>query len=151
MRQFLSRLAVAALLLTTVSCVDDGPDFIWLRVVHSIPDGPIVRASVDEYVFQRDLIFSQATPEVGDSLLGSSGSSAVMTVRYFDPRALSTEVLLTVNVPVERDSTSTVVLAGTFDAPEAIVLLAPRLKRPLPDLTFQFVHAAPDQGPFDVY
>jgi trimeric autotransporter adhesin len=151
MRLFFSRLAVAALLLTTVSCVDDGPDFIWLRVVHTIPDAPALRVTYDDYVFQRDVIFTQATPELGESLRGSSGSTAEVTVRYFDPAGLSAAALLTEEVPVERDSTSTVVLAGTFDAPEAIVVLAPRLKRPLPDVTFQFVHAALDEGPLDVY
>jgi trimeric autotransporter adhesin len=151
MRQFFSRLAVAALLLTTVSCVDDGPDFIWLRVVHSIPDAPAVRATFDDFVFRRDTFFGLATPESGESLLGSAGSSTEITVRYFEPAGLSAEVLLTAEVPVERDSTSTVVLAGTFDAPEAIVVVAPRLKRPLAELTFQFVNAALDEGPLDVY
>lgn len=151
MRLFFARLAVAALLLTTVSCVDDGPDFIWLRVVHAIPDAPSLRASFDDYVFRRDLVFSLATPEAGESRLGSFGFSTGITVRHFDPTGLAGVPLLTQEVPVEIDSTSTVVLAGTFDTPEAIVVLAPRLKRPLPTLTFQFVHAALAQGPLDVY
>jgi hypothetical protein len=54
-------------------------------------------------------------------------------------------------VPVQKNSTTTVVYTGSFDAVETVVVVSPRRSRPLNTLYFQFVHAALDQGPLDVY
>jgi hypothetical protein len=147
-----ARLAAAAfLILTTAACGGngDGPEYFWFRVVHTMPDTPTLRVSYDRYVFRRDIGFGNATDEGGESLLG--GPTARLTARYLDSNGAVQDTLFSLDVPVEEGSTSTVVFAGTFDAPEAITVVSPRLKRPLAAVNFQFVHAALDDGPVDVY
>jgi trimeric autotransporter adhesin len=146
-----ARLAAAAfLILTTAACGSgDGPEFFWFRAVHTMPDTPTLRVSYDRYVFRRDIGFGNATDEGGESLLG--GPTARLTARYLGFNGAVQDTLFSLDVPVEEGSTSTVVFAGTFDAPEAITIVSPRLKRPLAAVNFQFVHAALDAGPVDVY
>lgn len=151
MRQFLARFTVIVLLLGVASCSGDGADYTWLRVVNAVPDSPTLTANWDKYVFRRDVAFGNATAEGGESLLKSFGSSAQITVRYRDALGDLGGTLLTENVAIAQDSTSTVIIAGPFDAPEAITLVSPRLPRPLAALSFQFVHAALDIGAVDVY
>jgi hypothetical protein len=151
MRHILARLCAVAVLLSLASCGGDGPDFIWLRVVHTIPDAPTVRVSYDEYALRQTTSYGIASNEGGDSLLSRSGPLAGMTAEYFGPDNLVAGTLLTMDIPVEKDHVSTVVLAGSFDAPQAFTVKSPRRDRPLATLHFQFAHAAPDQGALDVY
>lgn len=153
MRQRFARLAAAAvLILSTVACGSgDGPDFIWLRSMHAIPDAPQMRIFFDGYVFRRTLSFGATSDEGGESLLSSAGNTARLHLEYFGPDAQVAGNLLSTDVPIEQDSTTTVVFAGWFAEPEAIVVVSPRPPRPLAALQFQFVHAAPDVGPLDVY
>jgi hypothetical protein len=152
MRQLLARLVAVALILSTTACGSgDGPDFIWLRAMNAMSDSPTMRVSYENYVFRRDLPFGNLTDEGGESLLSSSGSTARLTLDYFQPRGELGGAILELDVPVEKDATSTVIFAGNFDAPQPITIVSPRLKRPLPSLTFQFAHAALDLGAVDVY
>jgi hypothetical protein len=153
MRQRFARLTAAAvLMLSTVACGSgDGPDFIWLRSMQAIPDAPQLRITFDGYVFRRNLSFGATTDEGAETLLRSSDVSARYHLDYFGPNAQIGGGLLSDDVPIQQDVTTTVVFAGWFDEPEAIVVLTPRLARPLAALQFQFVHATPDIGPLDVY
>jgi hypothetical protein len=152
MRQLLVRLTAVALILSTTACGSgDGPDFIWLRAMNAMSDSPTMRVSYENYVFRRDLPFGNLTDEGGESLLSSSRSTARLTLDYFQPGGELGGAILELDVPVEKDATSTVIFAGNFDAPEPIVIVSPRLQRPLASLTFQFAHAALDLGPVDVY
>lgn len=149
MRLRFAPLAVIALLLGAASCTGDGPDIIWLRAMHAIPDGPAMRVTYENYVFRRTVNFGSATNEGGESLL--SGASARMTAEYFQPRSGIGGTLLTLDVPVQVDAVSTVIFAGRFEAPETITVVTPRRERPLEALYFQFAHATPTLGPLDVY
>lgn len=151
MRQLLARLAAVAVILSTVSCSGDSPDFIWFRVMHAMPDTPVVRVDFENYVFRRALDFGTATSEGGESLLKGSGTTARMTVEYFGPRNQIAGTLLELDVPVAIDAISTVILAGDFDAPEPMVVVTPRRARPLGALYLQFAHATPALGALDVY
>jgi hypothetical protein len=152
MRQLLARLVAVALILSTTACGGgDGPDFIWLRAMNAMPDSPTMRVSYENYVFRRDVSFGNLTDEGGESLLSSSGPTARLTLDYFTPGGELGGAILELDVPVEKDATSTVIFAGNFDAPEPITIVSPRLKRPLASLTFQFAHAALDFGAVDVY
>lgn len=152
MRQFFARLAAVALVLGTLaSCGGDGPDYTWLRAVHVVTDAPTLRVSSDEYVFRRQVAFAASTDEGGESLI-SQNRPTRLTLEYFAPPGnVISGPLLTTDVPVQKDSTTTVVYAGSFDAIETIVLVSPRRSRPLNTIYFQFVHAALDQGPLDIY
>jgi|GEM_PF-6721682 len=152
MRQLLVRLTAVALILSTTACGSgDGPDFIWLRAMNAMSDSPAMRVSYENYVFRRDVPFGSLTDEGGESLLSSSGSTARLTLDYFQPSGELGGAILQLDVPVEKDATSTVIFAGGFDAPQPITIVSPRLKRPLAALTFQFAHAALDFGAVDVY
>jgi hypothetical protein len=151
MRQILARLAALALILGIASCGGDGPDYVWFRAMHAIPDGPVVRISYDGYVFRRDLSFGNSTEESGDALLTRAGDRPLMTAQYFEPGNQIGGTLLTREVPLEKDAVSTVILAGDFDAPEVITIVSPRRPRPLGSIYFQFAHATPTLGAIDVY
>jgi hypothetical protein len=151
MRQPRARLTAVAIILSTVSCSGDGPDFIWFRAMHAMPDTPVVRVEFENYVFRRTLDFGATTTEGGESLLGGSGSTTRMTAEYFGPRNQVAGTLLELDVPVAVDSISTVILAGSFDAPEPMVVVSPRRTRPLGALYFQFAHATPALGALDIY
>jgi hypothetical protein len=152
MRQLLVRLTAVALILSTTACGGgDGPDFIWLRAMNAMSDSPTLRVSYENYVFRRDLPFGNLTDEGGESLLSSSGSTARLTLDYFQPGGELGGAILELDVPVEKDASSTVIFAGNFDAPDPIIIVSPRLQRPLASLTFQFAHAALDLGAVDVY
>lgn len=151
MRQLLARLAAVAVILSTASCTGDGPDYIWLRAMHAMPDTPLVRVDFENYVFRRTVDFGAATSEGGESLLSGSGGTARMTVEYFGLRNQVAGTLLELDVPVVVDAISTVILAGDFDAPEPLVVISPRRARPLGALYFQFAHATPALGALDVY
>jgi hypothetical protein len=152
MRHLLARLAAVALTLGIASCgSDDGPDITWFRAIHTMPDAPNVRVFFQNYVFRQTLSYGIAGSEIGDSLRGSSGTTSVMTVEYFDPGNVVGGVLYTLEVPFEVDTISTVVLAGTFENPEPFVVRSPRRDRPLNLPYFQFAHAAPELGAVDVY
>jgi hypothetical protein len=152
MRQFLVRLAGLALILSTAACGGtSGPEFIWFRAMHAMPDGPGLRASYDDFAFRRNLAFGLASDEVGESLLSASDTSALLTVEYRQPDGTIAGTLLTLDVPVEKDSMSTVIVTGWFDAPETVTIVTPRRPRPLAALYFQFAHAAPGVGALDVY
>lgn len=151
MRQFLARLAAVAVVLSTASCTGDGPDYIWLRAMHAMPDTPLVRVDFEDYVFRRTVDFGAVTSEGGESLLSGSGGTARMTAEYFGLRNQVAGTLLALDVPVVIDAISTVILAGDFDAPEPMVVVSPRRARPLGALYFQFAHATPALGPLDVY
>lgn len=151
MRQLFARLAAVAVILSTASCTGDGPDYIWFRAMHAMPDTPVVRVDVENYVFRRTLDFGAATSEGGESLLEGSGTTARMTVEYFGPRNLIAGTLPELDVPVAIDAISTVILAGNFDAPEPMVVVTPRRARPLGAMYFQFAHATPALGALDVY
>jgi hypothetical protein len=147
-----ARLAAAVLILTSVGCgSSDGPDIIWLRTINALPDAPVVRVSADGFVYRRNVPFAVSTDEGPESLLRSSQQTARFNVDYFGPNNQIAGTLLNTDIPVAQDTTSTVVLAGWFDEPQPIIVLTPRLQRPLGALQFQFVHAAPDFGPLDVY
>lgn len=151
MRHFLARLAAVAVILSTISCTGDGPDYIWLRVMHAMPDAPAVRTDFESYVFRRSLDFGASTSEVGQSLLSGSGGTARLTAEYFGPGNQVAGLLLELDVPVAVDTISTVILAGAFDAPQPMVVSSPRRNRPLGALHFQFAHATPALGALDVY
>jgi hypothetical protein len=151
MRHFLARLAAVALTLSIASCGGDGADITWLRVMHAIPDGPLVRVGFDDYVFRRDLDFGNTTDEGGESLLSRTGPTAKMRAAYFAPVTQSPTAFLELDVPVQKDAISTVILAGSFDAPRTITIVAPRRPRPLAALYFQFAHATPALGALDIY
>lgn len=152
MRQFLVRLAGLALILSIAACGGaSGPEFVWFRALHAMPDGPDLRASYDGFAFRRNLSFGFSSDEVGESLLSSSDSTPRLTVEYREPGGTIGGSLLTLEVPVEKDSISTVIVTGWFDAPETVTIVAPRRSRPLGALYFQFAHAAPGIGALDVY
>jgi hypothetical protein len=152
MRQFIARLAAVALALGTLaSCGGDGPDYTWLRAMHVVTDAPSLRVSSDEYVFRRQVAFGASTDEGGESLI-SQNRPTRLTLEYFGPpNNVISGPLLTTDVPVQKDSTTTVVYTGSFDAVETVVVVSPRRSRPINTIYFQFVHAALDQGPIDVY
>lgn len=151
MRHFLRRFAVSILLLSVVSCSGDGPDFIWFRAIHAVPDAPDLRLRFDDYVYRERIVFGSASREGAESLLESSAPPASMTLDYFAPNNLVGDTVLTLDVPIEQDAISTVVLAGSFDSVEPVVVVSPRRPRPLGKLYFQFVHAVPGEGALDVY
>lgn len=151
MRHLVARLAAVALLSSIASCSGDGADIIWLKVMNAIPDAPAVRISFENYVFRRNTVFGVSTSEGGESLLSGAGSTAKMTADYVESSAQAGGTLLTVDVPVEIDALSTVILAGSFDTPQAITVVEPRRPRPLGALYFQFAHAAPAFPALDVY
>lgn len=151
MRQLLARLAAVAAILSTVSCGGEGPDFTWLRAMHAIPDAPVVRVEFENYVFRRSLDFGNSTSEGGESLLEDSGTTTRMTAVYMGPDQQVAGTLLELDIPVAIDSISTVILAGSFDVPEPVVVVSPRRNRPLASLYFQFAHASPALGALDVY
>lgn len=151
MRHLLRRLAVPVLLLSLVSCSGDGPEFIWFRAIHAVPDAPDLRLRFDEYVYRERITFGSASREGAESLLQSSAPPASMTLEYFAPNNVIGDTLLTLDVPIEQDAVSTVVLAGNFDSVEPVVVVTPRRPRPLGSLYFQFVHASPGEGALDVY
>ncbi|NGX14951.1 DUF4397 domain-containing protein [Wenzhouxiangella sp. XN24] len=151
MRHPVARLAAVVLLTSIASCSGDGADFIWFKVMHAVPDAPVVRVSFDDYVFRRNTAYGISTNEGGESLLSGADPTALMTAEYLEPNAEVGGTLLTVDVPVEKDSLSAVILAGSFDAPEAITVVGPRRPRPLASLYFQFAHATPSLPALDVY
>jgi len=151
MRPVLARLAVVALLLGTASCGGDGPDFIWFRAIHAVPDAPVLRVSFQDYVYRENLSFGAAAEKRPESLLSGAGSSARMTLEYLPPDDQRGAELARLDVPIEKGSTTSIVLAGSFDDIQPILVITPHLPRPLSSLYFQFVHAAPAQGPLDVY
>jgi hypothetical protein len=151
MPKFFARLVTVALILATASCGGGGPDFVWFRAMHAMPDAPALRAYYDDYVFRRTLDFGQVSNEVGDSLVEGAGSVAHLTVEYLGLGNQADGTLLTGDVPVAKDSVSTIILAGSFDEPRLLTVLSPRRQRPLAALYFQFAHAAPALGPLDVY
>ena len=151
MRTTLARLAAIVLLLPLASCSGDGPDYTWLRTMHVVRDAPALRVQFENYVFLENTSFGTSTTERIQSLLKDNGPSSLMKVEYFAPdRTIGGEVLA-LEVPVQKDFTSTVVLAGTFEEPQPIVVVQPRRPRPLDRLYFQFVHALPELGALDVY
>lgn len=151
MRHRIARLAaVAVLILGTGACGSgDGPTFIWLRAMHAMPDSPTLRITFENYVFRQNVGYATSTNEGGESLL--SGTTARLTAEYFEPDGSVGDTLLNFDVPVDEDHTSTVIFAGSFDNPETITVVTPRLDRPLGALHVQFAHAALDQGALDVY
>lgn len=151
MRHFLRRLAVSLLLLSAASCSGDGPEFIWFRAIHAVPDAPDLRLRFDDYVYRERVTFGSASQEGAESLLQSSAPPASMTLEYFAPNNVIGDTVLTLQVPVEQDTVSTVVLAGSFDSVEPVVVVTPRRPRPLGSLYVQFVHASPGIGALDVY
>lgn len=152
MRQLLVRLVAVALVLGTTACGgDSGPAYIWFRAMHAMPDGPGLRVDVENYVYSRDTIYGTSSGEGGDSLLSSSPPTARLTATYLVPGASSRSTLLSLDVPLEEDHTSTVIFTGTFDDPQTLTVVAPRLERPLAAINVQFAHAALDLGPLDVY
>lgn len=151
MRPVLARLAVVALLLGTASCSGDGPDFIWFRAINAVPDAPVLRVSFQDFVYRQDLGFGLAAEEGAESLLSGTGSSSRMTLEYLSPGSTRGTELARLEVPIEKGSTTAIVLARNFDEIEPIFVVTPRRERPLGSLYFQFVHATPAQGPVDVY
>lgn len=152
MRQLLVRLVAVALVLGASACDGDGgPKFIWFRAMHAMSDGPGLRVDVENYVYTRDIIYGISAGEGGDSLLSSSPPTARLTATYLAPGATSRETLLSMDVPVEEDFTSTVIFTGTFDDPQTLTVVSQRLARPLAAINVQFAHAALDLGPLDVY
>jgi hypothetical protein len=152
MRQLLARLAAVVLILSSTACeFGDSPDFTWLRAMHAMPDSPALRVSFENYVFRRDVSFGTGTTEGGESLLSSAGPTARLTVEFRAPDGTTGGTLLNRDVPVQKDATSTVILAGSFDDPETIIVVTPRLPRPLSAIHVQFAHAALELGAMDVY
>lgn len=152
LQRFLRLAAVAALALATVACgSSDGPEIIWLRTIHAIPDAPTVRVTAEGFVYRRSMPFGVTTDEGPESLLRSSQQTARFNVDYFGPNNQIAGSLLSTDVPIAEGVTSTLVLAGWFDELQPIIVLTPRPPRPLATLQFQFVHGAPEVGPLDVY
>ena len=151
MRQLLTRLVAVALLLGTASCTNDGPDYVWLRTIHAVPDAPALRVSFDRYVFRTTLTFGNSSQEVGDALLSDSADLARMSLDYFGPGNEGVVPLFNLDVPIAKDGSSTVVLAGNFDDIQPIIVTGPRRPRPLDSAWFQFVHAAAAEPALDVY
>ncbi|MFU8821304.1 MAG: DUF4397 domain-containing protein [Gammaproteobacteria bacterium] len=152
MRHWFQRLIAIGLILSIAACGgSDGPAFTWLRVMHAMPDTPTVRARFEDFVFVRDVAYGIASDEGGESLLESANNIARLTATYQGPGGAVGGTLLTQDVPMAEDSVSTVIFAGSFDAPEAFTVVTPRLKRPLGSLYVQFAHAALDLGAVDVY
>lgn len=151
MQRILARLLVAALFASLVSCTGDGPTYTWLRTMHVVPDAPNLNASFDDFVFRENMPFGTTTDNRLQSLLDRNNGIAPMTLEYFGPNGRIAGTLLTLDVPVEKDTVSTVIMAGSFDAIEPVVVLTPRRERPLDRLYFQFAHAAPGQEALDVY
>jgi hypothetical protein len=148
-----ARLAAAAvLILVTAACgPGDGPDFTWLRAMHAVPDAPALQVTFDGYAFRREVVYGAASPEGGESLLGPAAQTTRMSAGFFAPESNNRVPLLELDVPVEQDSTTTVIFAGSVDAPEVITVVSPRLKRPLGAMSVQFAHAALEFGALDVY
>lgn len=152
MRHRFARLIAVALILSTVACGSgDGPEYIWFRVMHTMPDSPNLRITYEDYVFRQSVAYATSTAEGGESLLSGAGPTAHLTATYFEADGSLGDTLLSLDVPVEKDHSSTVVFAGGFDDPQAITVVSPRLERPLGAMHVQFVHAALDQGALDVY
>lgn len=153
MRYRFARVAAAALLILSIAACggSSGVDFIWLRVIHAMPDSPSLRVSFENYVFRRDVAYGTSTQEGGESLLKSAGSTALLTADYFQPGGSLGGTLLTLDVPLEKDATSTVIFAGSFDDPQTITIVSPRLERPLAAMHVQFAHAALEFGGVDIY
>ena len=152
MRHRFARLVAVALILSTVACGSgDGPEFIWFRVMHAMPDSPNLRITYEDYVFRRSVGYGTSTTEGGESLLSRTGPTARLTAEYFEAGGSLSDTWLNLDVPVEKDHTSTVVFAGGFDDPQTITVVSPRLERPLGAMHVQFVHAALDHGPLDIY
>lgn len=151
MRKILAGLAAAILLATLPACSGDGPDYTWLRTMHTVRDAPALRARFENYVFLETMPFGTSTTERIQSLLKENGNSTVLTLNYITPDNNVSDDLLTLEVPVEQDSISTVIFAGTFDDIQPIVVVQPRRPRPLDRIYFQFVHATPELGALDVY
>ena len=152
MRHWFHRLIAIGLILGIAACGgSEGPAFTWLRVMHAMPDAPTVRVRFENQVFGRDVSFATSTNEGGEGLLDDSGNTTRMTATYQGPTGTFEEILVTTDVPLVEDSTSTVIFAGSFDSPEIFTVVTPRLKRPLAGLHVQFAHAALDLGAVDVY
>jgi hypothetical protein len=152
MRKILVGLTAAILLAALPACSGgNGPDYTWLRTMHAVPDAPVLRARFENYVFLERMLFGTSTQERIQSLLEENGTSTVLTLDYVTPDNSFGDQLLALEVPVAIDSISTVVLAGTFDNIQPIIVLQPRRARPLDRLYFQFVHASPELGALDVY
>ncbi len=152
LHRFARLAAIAVLILTTVACgSSDGPEIIWLRTIHAVPDAPAVRATAEGFVYRRSMPFGVTTDEGPESLLRSNQTTARFNIDYFGPNNQIAGSLLSTDVPIAEGVTSTLVLAGWFDKLQPIIVLTPRPQRPLATLQFQFVHAAPDIGPLDVY
>lgn len=151
MQRILSRLLVAALFASLVSCTGDGPTYTWLRTMHVVPDAPNLRATFDDFVFRENMPYGTSTDSRLQSLLDRNNGVAPMTLEYFGPDGTAAGTLLTLDVPVAQDTVSTVIMAGSFEAVEPLVVLTPRRERPLDRLYFQFAHAAPGQEALDVY
>jgi hypothetical protein len=152
MRLIPVRLATVTLILSIAACDgNSGPDFIWLRAMNAMPDAPAVRVSYENYVYQRNIEYGNSSAEGGESLLGSAGPTARLRAEYLHAGGTIGGTLLTLDVPVQKDFSSTVILAGSFAEPEAFIVHSPRLPRPLAALNVQFAHAALDLGALDVY
>lgn len=152
MRRILARIALVGLLAGLASCGGgDGPTYTWFRALHAVPDAPNLRFSAADFVFRESLSFGNATGEAAESLLDENGDSARITVEYFDWDGVAAGTVLELDVPVVEDSITTIIMGGSFTAPEPLVVLTPRRDRPLDRLYFQFAHADPGQGALDVY
>ncbi|MGD9388418.1 MAG: DUF4397 domain-containing protein [Gammaproteobacteria bacterium] len=152
MRKFLARIALLGLVAGLASCGGgDGPTYTWLRTLHAVPDAPSLRASFADFVFRETIPFGTVTAEGGESLLKQTGDSTVMTLDYVSFDGTIGGTLQELDVPVAADSISTVIMTGSFEAIEPIVVVTPRRDRPLDRLYFQFAHASPDQPAVDVF
>jgi hypothetical protein len=152
MRPIPVRLAAVTLILSIAACGgNNGPDFIWLRAMNAMPDAPAVRVSFENYVYQRNIEYGSSSLEGGESLLSSAGPTARLRAEYLQPGGTIGGTLLQLDVPVQKDFSSTVIFAGSFEQPETFVVHSPRLPRPLAALNVQFAHAALDAGPLDIY
>ena len=151
MRKILAGLVTAFLLAALPACTEDGPDYTWLRAIHAVPDAPNMRVTFDDFVFRENVSFGTTTLERIQSLLKENGNSTRFTAEFFAPNGTVGGVLAALDVPIARDSTSTVVLGGRFDDVQPVVVETPRRPRPLGSLYFQFVHAAGGIDALDVY
>lgn len=152
MHRILARIALLGLAAGLASCGGgDGPTYTWLRALHAVPDAPALRASFADFVFRQTITFGTVTAEGGESLLDRNGDSTVMTLEYIDWDGTTGGTLLQLDVPVAADSISTVIMTGSFEAIEPMVVTTPRRTRPLDRLYFQFAHASPAQPAVDVY
>lgn len=125
------------------------PDVVYLRGLNAVSNGPDLRLSVDGIALD-DVEYGAATALQRRSL--GSGTTAVLNVqaRALAPGGIGLP-LADAAVSVNGDTEVALIVTGEFPAAEGIAVPAPRRRKPVGGLYFQFAHAASAAGALDVY